>query len=211
MKAALEGVPMKKPQQKSEESKFKWPESIGIERVLKPESEELVTHYRLNRQDYCNAAEEVGAPVFARIYVEELQRLMPNNVHAVDHIQAVTRLGNFADQNKLNRENKAVARLLKRDGINRKPGKRTRPGIAGLVENIAPILLYYGVPLRSGETSRLVEILRIIAEAIELEGDPRNEIRRLRNVDKQHTIRIKKAICEAVKNGLESLKVTTPP
>ena len=211
MKAAPEGVPMKKPQQKSEESKFKWPESIGIEWALKPESEELVTHYRLNREEYFNAAEEAGAPMFARIYVEELRRLLSSDAHAVEHIQTVTRLGNFADQNKLDRENKAVARLLKRDGINRKRGKRTRPGITGLVENVVPILLYYAVPLRSGETSRLVEILRIIAEAIGLEGDPRNEIRRLRKSDNEHTIRIKKAICKAVKNGLESLKVITPP
>jgi len=54
-----------------------------------------------------------------------------------------------------------------------------------MVADLTPVLLYFGVPLKSSEGSDLLIALELIAKEVSVEGDPRNEIRRLSKINRK--------------------------
>lgn len=95
-----------------------------------------------------------------------------------------------------------VHRLLRKSGRNLPPGKRNNPRMEVLVKKITPLLLYYGMPLARGEFSRLVQILRQIADEFNVPGDPRDQLRRIWRMQVHSQQAAKKAFFEAVVKGL---------
>ena len=71
-----------------------------------------------------------------------------------------------------------------------------------LVSQITPILLYYGLPCRTNDRSRLVLALRSIAKEISLEGDPRDELRRLKKIEIRQANKTRRDSYEAMAKGL---------
>lgn len=77
------------------------------------------------------------------------------------------------------RLNEDVRKLLRKQGEPARKGKRPAAQLSNLVDVVTPLLLAFGVPFKTGESSRLVLILSEIAVAIGVQADPRNELRRL--------------------------------
>ena len=176
---------------------------------LEPESKEMMAHYRAHVSQYGDIADALHVPKFSDQCRNDLT-MMLSDKGAVALVEAVARLRNYADHNDHASMRKAVSLLLRKDGIKLPRGKRTQPGMLVLVADLAPIFLHYGLPCASSERSRLVRALRMVAEEIEIEGDPRDELRRLVKKKRDHYRMTKRVIYEAVAKGLESLKVTTP-
>lgn len=146
---------------------------------LEPECEKLMAHYRANMAEYSRMMDTLSYPRFSKNCLDELTRMIGND-EAPELIQAVVRLRVETDKTRIKEEQKAVKKLLFSTYGKRLPrGKRPHPVMVNLVRTIAPILLYYGLPLRTSATSSLVLALTFIAEEIGLEGDPRDELRRL--------------------------------
>lgn len=143
-----------------------------------------------------------GLALFSALCRKDLRQLLRSD-EAVRFIEARCTIGNYADLNDHARHQYAVGRRLKRDGIQRPRGKRAPPHLVALVEDVAPILVAYGVRSASGDNARMVLILRRIAgELWKEEVDPRGEMRRvLRREKKQRELAESLAI-EAFVRGL---------
>ena len=74
-----------------------------------------------------------------------------------------------------------------------------------MVADLVPVLLFLGLPMASSERSKIVRVLRIIAEHFGIDGDPRDALRALRKVNKMAADATIAAILEAVRRGLSSL------
>ena len=205
--------------------------------ALKPEHHHIVEWYKTHLDELMRIADECNIPRFSRVLCGDLGKLVKNH-QAVQVLEAATRIGNFGNFSDHAAIRKAVSRQLKREGFKAPRGKRTAPGLLEFVETISPIFLYFGLPLGTGEGSRLVEGLRMIAGEIDVKGDPRDELRRLvraagvrkatilqakpetirksvprgrlRDVWAQVPDKTRKAIREAVARSLESMKVHNP-
>ena len=175
---------------------------------VKPESEALMEHYRSHLSEYQDRADKSGIPRFGGCYLRELEA--PVGEGNAMLIEAVARTGNYGDDKELALINRLVSKQLKVDGILQKKGKRTAAGLSNLIDDLTPILLYFGLPLQSSDRSKLVEALRVIAEGCGVTGDPRNEIRRLIKREVAYQVGIKKAIRDAVASGLSTLSITPP-
>ncbi len=92
-------------------------------------------------------------------------------------------------------------------------GKRTAPGLREFVASVTPVLLALKLPLATGERSKLVKALQMIAIELEISGDPRDEIRRLkRQKDALQTVQ-RRAIEEVfakARSNIEPLDINPP-
>ena len=195
---------------KPDRSIFAWPASMGGVPELEPASKELMTYCRDHLAEIDAVADACRIPTFGQLYRDDLARLLPDK-KAIELIEAVARMGNYGDFADHESMRKAVSKLLRRDGIKLPRGKRTRPGMLGLVADLTPLFRCFGLPLATGEVSRLVTALRIVADAMNVEGDPRDELRRLVQAKQAYDRDIKNAIRAAVARGLENLKPHNPP
>lgn len=148
---------------------------------LEPESPELMAYYRGRLEWHRRISDSCCIPEFSKDLRRDLADFLPDN-EAVDLVEVVTRIGNFTDADNLSSLRKAVARLHRARGVKMPRGKRTAPGLREFVGCIAPILLFYGVPLATGGRSKLVRALQMIALELDLRGDPRDELRRLKKI-----------------------------
>lgn len=148
---------------------------------LEPESLELMTYYRANLDRHREIADRCCIPAFSEDLRRDLAVFLPDG-EAVRLLEVVTRIGNFSDTQDLASIRRAVSLLHRARGAKMPRGKRTAPGLRELVERLAPVLLFYGVPLATGGRSKLVRALQMIAWELGLSGDPRDELRRLRKI-----------------------------
>lgn len=138
-----------------------------------------MAHYCAHMQEYPDIADALKYPKFSDQCRKNLSRFL-HEKEQIDLIESVTRLYQFNDVAVYKKERQAISKMLRLKHDRRLPrGKRTRPGMLEFVAKIAPVLLYYGIPCRTSETSALTEALRTIADDINLQGDPRDELRRL--------------------------------
>jgi hypothetical protein len=177
--------------------------------AMKPESEALMVHYRAQTSAFIAIADALSIPCFSTCVRRELNAILALS-GAVELIEAVTRIGDYSNEHEYSKLRKSVSLLLKADGIRLPKGKRTQPGILNFVADIAPILLYLGLPPASSERSKLVIALRIIAGHVGLSGDPRDELRRLNKIEKAQAKKVREAIYASVAKGLSSLQNITP-
>lgn len=145
---------------------------------LKPESPELLAYYWQHIEEHGRIADGCRIPRFSDQLRNDLFLLF-GDTDVVRLLEVVTRMGNFSDTADLADMRKTVSRLLKAKGIRLARGKRTAPGLQKMVARLAPLLLHFGLPLATSERSRLVIVLRLIADEIGVRGDPRDELRRL--------------------------------
>ena len=178
------------------------PEGVAVSE-LEPESEKMMAHYRAHVTEYGVIADGLHVPKFSNMCKDDLFALLCDN-GAVALIEAVARLKKYADHKDHASMRKAVSRLLRKDGIKLPRGKRTQPGMLKLVADLTPIFLHYGLPCASSERSRLVRALRIVAEEIEIEGDPRDELRRLSKINQRAAKCAKEVVYSAAARGLSS-------
>lgn len=155
---------------------------------LEPVFPELLTFYLDNVDEMTRCADVLGVPAFSPLLRKNLGEIL-RKPEALRHIEAVARHSCHScsyDAKELESSRAAVSKLLRAKGISMPKGKRANPGLVKLVAKLTPLLLFYGVPLATGEGSVLVNALRLIANEAGMRGDPRDELRRLRRLDRQH-------------------------
>lgn len=187
---------------------------------LEPTSLEMVAHYRKNAAEYSEAADDLSIPRFSSDFMSDFHAWLGGSDN-VKLLEAVARLGNYGDAADHADIRKGVSKLLKKRGVSLRRGKRTRPELEELVENLTPLLLYMGLPLASSDRSRLVVVLRALADTFNVPGDPRDKLRTWikteRRLKKQSRETIQKMIREAFKNldpnhiGYQQRKLLTSP
>lgn len=148
---------------------------------LEPESAVLMAYYRDHLEQHTRIADACGIPRFSEDLRRDLLQFLPDR-EALRLVEVVTRIGDFGNTIDLASIRKAVSRQLKARGVSMPRGKRTAPGLREFVGGIAPVLLHFGLPLATGGRSKLVRALQMIAAELELPGDPRDELRRLRKL-----------------------------
>ena len=168
---------------------------------LKPESRAMMAHYRKNAGKYDQIATALSIPSFSSESLSALGKLL-GGLDAARTVESVVRIKNYSDSKDLSDLQKAVSKLLKKDGINLPRGKRTKPSMRAMVGDVTPILLYFGLPCATSERSRLVIALRVIAEDIRIDGDPRDELRRLKKVKSLNERVAFEVVREAMIKGL---------
>lgn len=151
---------------------------------LDSESPEMMAHYRAKLEIHRDIAASCGIPEFSRDLRRDLAVFLPNK-EDLQLVEVVTRLGDFGNTDDLVSMRKEVSRLLKKRGVRLPRGKRTAPGLREFVECVAPVLLALGLPLATGGRSKLVRALQMIAIELDLSGDPRDELRRLKRLKTQ--------------------------
>lgn len=129
-------------------------------------------------------------PQFSQTYREELLTIVGTNA-AIQLLETASAIAGIRHKADLIDMRKRVQRLRKNSGERLSPGKRTRPELEELVEWITPLLLYLGLPLRCGETSKIVLALRLVGDALDVRGDPRDELRKLMRLERQYHQNVK--------------------
>jgi hypothetical protein len=150
--------------------------------------------------EYIRLADALGIPKLDKSDRETLRKLL-GSADAVAVVEAVARLGNHRDAEDHKDMRKAVLGLLRKEGVKRSRGKRTSPNLEAFVECMTPLFLHFGVPLSTAESGALVRGLRIVATAMGVEQDPRNELRRLVALDRrlagEHRQRVARILADA--------------
>lgn len=198
---------------------------------LSPERECVMAFYREKQTEITKNADALSRPVFDRETRIDLGKLIGRE--NVSLVEAIARFGNYGDSKEMLRARNDLAKEMKKHGHFPKSGKRTGAGLKEMVEDLTPVLRYFGLPLATGEFSKLVTALQIIGDGMGVPGDPRNELRKLRRLAKEtkapdrHARReaiekglsefrsldpnLRQAIRDAVKKGLSALRISPPP
>ena len=170
---------------------------------LNPASDALMTHYRLNQNEHDWIAGVLAIARFSPSTMGELKRMIGENEAIL--VESISRVGNFADVKDLADLKQAVSSLLLERGTRLRPGKRPNMGLEKLVSSLAPVFIYFGMPSASSERSRLVTALRLVADEMNISGDPRDEVRRLLKLKSKYAKFAEVVVCHAIANGLNPL------
>lgn len=147
--------------------------------ILKPQCAEIIDLYRrfLTANGVC---------LFSRHFRDELQALLGSG-DFVALLEAAATLGNYGDRDDHASMRLAVSERLFQRGVRLPRGKRTDPALESMVNELVPVLLFFGVPLASSERSKLVILLRRIGEELGVKGDPRDTLRRAIKISRENT------------------------
>lgn len=158
--------------------------SVNVLFELRPICPELLAFYTSKADEMTLWADSLGVPAFSPILRKELGEMV-RNPDALCLIEAVTRHSRFNDAEDLVSMRRAVSKRLRARRLKESKGKRANHGLVKLVATLMPLMLFYGIPLATGERSRLVTVLRMIADEVGVVGDPRDELRRLCKLDRR--------------------------
>lgn len=168
---------------------------------LRPCGMDLLTHYRDNSADFVRIANTLRVPQIPAADMLALAKSIgDDNARLVASVARLQDYGDTRDHADLRR---AVSRLLRQQGIRLPRGKRTRPELEALVETMAPLLIQLGLPVATSERSRLVKMLRLIADAFGVQGDPRDTLRTALKRDRESERRAQIFVYEAMAKGLK--------
>ncbi len=131
-------------------------------------------------------------PKYSHVAFTELSEIL-NSQQNASLVLSVARFGKYSDGNYFFLKRQAIAEVLKRKGILGKRGKRTRPGSAEFVEDVTPVLIALGLKPSISERSKMVRALRLIAEELGIQGDPREHLRWFKKMGKKANIEQKNA------------------
>lgn len=118
-----------------------------------------------------------GVALFTPLCRKDLAKWIP--AEHVSLIEAACTIGNYADRSECANRNAAARRLLRKRGVKLPRGKRAAPETVGMVDSLVGLLEDLDMPLRTGETSVMVLVLRRVAAELDLRGDPRDRLRRI--------------------------------
>lgn len=144
---------------------------------LDPAHPELVAHYRRNVAEYSRLADGESIPRFTVGLMNRLTVFLGSSENA-KLVEAVARLDNYGDEAFHAALDKAVRKRMRKEGHRYPRGKRNNAALEELINSLTPLLIFFGVPLSSGENSRLIWSLRNIADEFGVKGDPRGTLRR---------------------------------
>lgn len=153
---------------------------------LSPATAEAVAFYRTNLLEF----EAISVGLSRKPFSSELRRQLKaalKDDEPVRLIESVVQVFCIEDLRDRLDHKKAVAKLLRSRGVPLRRGKRAGDQLVSLVSKVAPLLLFFGLPIATSERSKLVVVLRLLANELEIKGDPRDELRRLKRLkEEQH-------------------------
>lgn len=164
----------------------------------------MVAHYRGAATQYAEIADALSIPRFESSFMDELAGLLGGRQNA-QLFEAVARISNYGDIADHTDMRKAVSKLLRKQGVNLPRGKRTNPALEKLVESLAPLLIYMGPPPASSERSKLVVVLRQVAETFNVRGDPRDTLRTQIKIDRANSKRTHEVLAAIFSRALRGL------
>lgn len=154
--------------------------------ALEPTSNDVWALCWEGAPEWHKISDVLRVPTFPPVTRHEIMRVTRCSPEQLSVLEAVVRLADYGDIREHDARHVERRRILRRWGVQLPRGKRPGRRLQALVENMTPILLRIGVPLAFSERSRLVHALRLIAELYSIDGDPRDELRRLRRLDQRH-------------------------
>ena len=163
----------------------------------------LIEHYRQCQSQYDKISDALSIKRFSDSTLKELSAGV--GAEAARLIESIARLQNYGDTEALASNKRAVSELLLKTGTRLSPGKRPNVSLEALVEGVAPVLIFYGIPSASSERSRLVIALRLIAGHFDIAGDPRDQIRRLLRLQSQFESDAHETITEIFRDAMKVL------
>lgn len=170
--------------------------------ALSKASPELVRLYTENADEMNHIVEMLGRPAFDRWTREELVSLL-GSVEQVNLLELAARMGDYGNSKEMQNTRRSVAAIVKQRGIPPSRGKRASPGLAEMVAGLTPWLLFFGLPLASSERSKVVRVLRLIAEFHGVNGDPRDQLRALIEKDRRRARAARASFFQAVADALK--------
>lgn len=163
---------------------------------LSPISDDVLALYdRSLDEGFEYLLDRLSVPRLSRILLKDLEKMLGSREGA-KMVAFAVRFHQLHDEREHVEMRSTVLRLLKKDGVRLTRGKRTHPRLQELVEMIAPLLVYYGLPLSVAERSRLVRALQWIAIECDIPGDPRDELKRLRRIDRENRARFGRMVTD---------------
>lgn len=169
---------------------------------LRPTSDDLVEFYRkLLRDGTEQVLDVLGVAKPSLALLGELER-MTESRDASQMVAFVIRFCAFDDDVRHKETRAAAHRLLRREGSPLPPGKRNDPRMEELIDSIAPLLVRYGLPPATGEYSKLVGALRLIASEFGIPGDPRDALRRRQKSHRKMEAHAWRVVHEALARAL---------
>lgn len=178
---------------------------------LQPADPKYIQHLQEHRPIYLIQCDALFIPIFSHVLRDELQAFL--GLAEIQLIESLVRLHDFGNPSEMRIQRDGLRDELRQNGMTQNKGKRPALGLSELVSELTPVLLALGLPLAFSERSKMVTVLRLIAEELQILGDPRHELRRLKRIDSAARHGMKQAILQAVLKGLQPLTIpkTTPP
>lgn len=167
---------------------------------FKPSPQESIDLYQAWIRDH-------GVSLFSDICRKDLLKIL-GTAADVELVESVAVVGDYADASGHASMRRAVKDGLKKIGYSYPRGKRTRPELEALVEDLTPVLLFLNVPLASSELSKLVRCLRIVASELGVKGDPRDTLRskiKAERISRENSAKLARSI------ALEACELLKPP
>lgn len=156
-----------------------WPE---------PYSPEVMAHIRQFSERPSTRAHLSECPLFGQAMRADLVRMLGGDQDAVHLIEAHCLLGAYGDATYCRKIDRDVWKLLNRQGIKRPRGKRARPELVEMVGDLVGLLQALGVPLTRNKggpmTATILKVLEAVHAELQMDGDPRNEYRRLLRLER---------------------------
>jgi hypothetical protein len=150
--------------------------------LIAPQSEKIMAHYRENFALMHQLASELEFAEFSQSARASLGKLIGNQ-DSIPLLEVIARCGDYGNHDEHDSMRKRVSKLLQERGVRLPRGKRTKPGLERLVKDLAPLLLSLGLRGASGKDSKLVQALKTIATEVSVKGDPRDELRRINEIE----------------------------
>lgn len=173
--------------------------------ILQPTSLKMIAHYRGRAIEYSGIADALSIARFDLDFMSYLVRVLGSKQNA-ELFEAVARVSDYGNTSDHADMRKAVSKLLRKRGVNLPRGKRTNPALEKLVDSLAPLLIYMGVPPASSERSKLVVVLRQVAETFNVQGDPRDTVRRKIKIERQLFKQTQEMVWMAFRRGIGGLR-----
>jgi hypothetical protein len=154
--------------------------------------------------------DEFRPALFSRALKADLKMLV-RSVEAVELIEAECFLGNYLEPWELISIKAKARKLLRKRGVRMPRGKQPNPVKADMVERVCRVFLTYGVRLASGEHSPVVNALRLIASELRIDGDPRDDLRRMIKSEERQSAHAKAVIEQAIAKAFRSFRPKAAP
>lgn len=152
--------------------------------ILEPVSVLMVAHYRANANEYSEIADALQIPRFEQDLIRYLSKVLGSDQNA-QLFEAVARISDYGNAADHADRRKRVSNLLRKKGVSLSRGKRTNAALENMVNSLVPILIYMGLPSASSERSKLVSVLRSVAETFKVPGDARDTLRKKIKIERR--------------------------
>lgn len=170
-------------------------------RIFSPASEEMMAFYLSRQTLFEECSDALRYPKYSHAGLTELGVILKNS-QAARFVLNIARFGDYSNTSDYWVRRRAVTEILQLKGIRMGKGKRPKPGFSEFVETVTPVLIAFGLKPSISDRSKLVRALRLMADEFGIQGDPREELRRVKKIERRAEIAACTAVWEAIQEGM---------